>query len=110
MFVRVVSTIGALAATAATVAFASPAVSQEETRSEIVSFAGLDLSRPTDALRLDRRLRAAARNVCDSNERKDQRVSRAIAACETAALARGRADVQLAMRGGSGTQVALITR
>jgi UrcA family protein len=110
MFVRLVSSLGALAATAATVAFATPAVAQEETRSTIVSFAGLDLTKPADAARLDRRLRIAARQVCESGERATLRVVQEVRDCETAALAHARADVQLALRGGTGSQVALTTR
>ena len=107
MLVRLVSTIGALAATAATVAFASPAAAQVDTRTAIVSFAGLDLAKPADAARLDRRLRMAAQQVCDSDGRKSLQLINEIQDCKAAALAHARADVQLALRGGGGTQVAL---
>ena len=49
MFDRLVSAIGALAATAATVAFATPAAARVETGSAIVSVAA-----PAPAAKLDR--------------------------------------------------------
>jgi UrcA family protein len=109
MLVRLLSTLGALAATAATLAIATPVSAQEEVRSATVSFAGLDLAKPADAARLDRRLQAAARQVCGPNEDADIRAHRDRVACEKTALSRGRADVQLALRG-SGTEVALTTK
>jgi UrcA family protein len=109
MLVRLLSTLGALAATAATLVFATPVAAQEEARSAIVSFAGLDLAKPADAARLDQRLQGAARHVCGPNEGADIRAHRDRIACEKTALARAHADVQLALRG-SGTEVALTTK
>jgi UrcA family protein len=110
MFVRLLSTLGALAATAATVAVATPAHAQDEARSATVSLAALDLARPADAARLDQRLQAAARQVCGPDEGLDVRARRQIAACEKNALLRARADVQLALRGNGSTKVALVTK
>jgi UrcA family protein len=110
MFIRIVSALGALAATAATVAFATPAAAQaEEERSVTVSIAGLDLSNPTDAVRLDRRLRAAAQIVCGPDERMDVRSHHEAMACQKSALARANADVQLALRGGGGSRIVALT-
>ncbi len=109
MFVRFLSTLGALAATAATVAFAAPARAQDEPRSTIVSFADLDLSKPADAARLDWRLKTAARRVCGPDEGRDIRARHQMITCQKDALARANADVRLALRGG-GSEVALTTR
>ena len=108
MLIRIVSMLGALAATAATVAFASPAAAQTEDRSVVVSFAGLDLANPADAVRLDRRLQSAARSVCGPDLAADFRIHEQTVACEKTAIARARSDVQVALRGGSRT-VALNT-
>ncbi|HEX4738657.1 MAG TPA: UrcA family protein [Allosphingosinicella sp.] len=110
MFVRVLSTLGALAATAVTLAFATPASAQEETRTVVVSFAGLDLANPADAARLEQRLHGAARQVCGPDEGTDLRARRDMDICQKTALVRAHAEVQIALRGGSDTQVALTTK
>ena len=109
MLIRIVSVLGAMAATAATLAFATPAAAQNEDRSVTVSIADLDPSSPTDAARLDRRLRAAAREVCGPDQGKDVRARRLTLACEKVALSRANADVQVALRGGGSRTVALTT-
>jgi UrcA family protein len=108
MFTRIVSLLGATAATAAAFAFATPASAQNEDRAA-VSIAGLDLSNPADAARLDHRLRAAARAVCGPDQGNDLRIHRQTMACEKSAMARARSDVQVALRGTGGTPVALTT-
>jgi UrcA family protein len=110
MFTRIVSLLGATAATAATLAFATPASAQPDDQAVTVSLAGLDLSNPGDAARLDLRLRAAARSVCGPDQGYDLRIHRQAKACEKSAIARARSDVQVALRGTSGTEVALTTR
>src|SRR5947209_11913506 len=110
MFVRLLSMLGAVAATAATLACATPASAQDEVRSTIVSLAGLDLSKPADAARLNRRLRTAAHEVCYQEAGGDLRVRQQIIECEKEAMMRANADVQLALRGGGSAKVALTTR
>lgn len=109
MYVRLLSAFGAIAATAATFAFATPAVAQEEARSETVSMAGLDLAKPADAARLELRLQTAVRRVCGPDEGKDLGARDQFNACKTGALTGAHADVQLALRS-SATQVALTTK
>lgn len=108
MLVRLLSTVGALAATVATLAIATPASAQNESRSATVSFTGLNLARPADAARLEQRLQTAARQVCGPDAGRDLGARREIAACEKDALARAHADTRLALRG-TGTEVALTT-
>jgi UrcA family protein len=107
MLKQIVPVLGALAATAATLAFATPAVAQTEDRSVTVSFADLDPSRPADAVRLDHRLQSAARTVCGPDEGKDLRARQQAANCERVALSRANSDVRLALRGGGSKMVAL---
>jgi UrcA family protein len=104
------SAFGALAATAVTLAAATPARAQEEAHGAAVSLAGLDLAGPADSVRLDRRLRAAAKQVCGLDEGIDYRARRQAKACEKDALVRARADVRLALRATGGTEVALATK
>ena len=108
MYVRTLSLIGAVAATAATIAFATPAAAQAEERAA-VSYAGLDLSNPADAARFDSRVRAAARKVCGFERSNDMRVHQQNIACQKSAMAQAHADIQVALRGTSGTAVALTT-
>lgn len=107
MLFRIVSVLGAMAATAATLAFATPAAAQTEDRSVTVAIGDLDPSNPADAVRLDRRLRAAARTVCGPDEGKDIRARQNAVACEKTALSRANSDVQMALRGGGSRTVAL---
>ena len=107
MSVRLLATLGGLAAA---LAIATPVSAQEETRSVIVSFAGLDLARPADADRLERQLRMAARQVCGSDEPLHILARLQAVECEKSALDRAHADVQLALRGRSSTRIALTAR
>jgi UrcA family protein len=109
MLIRIVSVLGAMAATAATLAFATPAAAQTEDRSVTVSIAGLDPANPADAVRLDRRLQSAARSVCGPDHPVDFRAHQATLACEKAAMARANSDVQLALRGSGARTIALST-
>jgi UrcA family protein len=109
MFIRIVSMLGAMAATAAMLAFATPAAAQTEDQ-VTVSFADLDLARPADAARLDRRLLAAAEKVCGPDDSRDYRIHRQSMACQKTALSRANSDVRVALRGNAGTEVALTTR
>jgi len=109
MLIRIVSVLGAMAATAATLAFATPAAAQTEDRSVTVSIAGLDLSNPSDAARLSYRLQAAARQVCGPDQGIDTKARQQMSDCQTIALRRARAEVQVALRGGAGKTIALTT-
>ena len=109
MFTRFVSMLGAVAATVATVAFATPAAAQTQEQVS-VSYADLDLAKPADATRFGYRLRAAAEQVCGPDNAKDVRVHQSVTACRKDALSRANADVRLALRGTAGTEVALTTK
>jgi UrcA family protein len=94
-------------AAAAAPAAAMPAWPGEEVTSVVVSFAGLDLSKRADAARLDRRIRAAAVEVCGTVPTRDLAFAPGVAGCQKEAISRAKAEVTLAMRGG-GTQVATL--
>jgi UrcA family protein len=109
MLIRIVSVLGAMAATAATLAFATPAAAQTEDRSVFVSIADLDPSNPADAVRLDRRLQAAARSVCGPDEGANIKARQQMSDCQTIALRRANAQVEVALRGGGSKTIALST-
>jgi UrcA family protein len=98
---------GAVLAAAAVspAAAATPVAAGQEQASVAVSYAGLDLAKPADAARLDRRIRMAAQAVCGDNPLRDVTVSPAVQECEKEAVARARGQVGLAMRSGGGSQV-----
>jgi hypothetical protein len=56
MYVRILSLLGAIVATAANVAFVTPAAARTG-ESAAISYAGLDLANPADAARFDSRAR-----------------------------------------------------
>jgi UrcA family protein len=104
-----IKTITALGAAAlAAFAFTAPAAAQTET-SVAVSYAGLDLSNPADAARFDMRLRAAAGEVCGTADARNLSLSAAVDSCRKEAIARAKADVQVALRSGGSRVVALRT-
>jgi UrcA family protein len=105
---KILTALGAAALAAS--ALSAPAVAAPAAEAEVaVSYAGLDLSRPSDAARLDQRLRAAARQICGEAPILDLRFSAKVDACRADALARAKADVQVAMRSGGSRVVALRT-
>jgi len=109
MLKQIVPVLGALAATAATLAFATPAAAQAEDRSVTVSIADLDLANPSDAARLGHRLHAAARQVCGPDQGADTKARQQMSDCQTIALRRANAQVQIALRGGTSKTIALST-
>jgi UrcA family protein len=105
---KTITALGAAALAAFTLA-APAAASPVGEDNVVVGIAGLDLARPSDAARLDMRLRRAAEEVCGTADGRDLRLSGAVAACRTEAIARARADVEIAMRSGGSRVVALRT-
>ena len=96
----------ALAASLSAPAAASPA--DDETK-VAVSYAGLDLSKPADAARFERRIRTAARTVCSEAPMVDLGVAARVQECEDSAVARAKADLQVALRAGGERVLALRT-
>jgi UrcA family protein len=92
---KTLTVLGAAALAAA--ALATPAAAQEQT-SVIVRVGDLDLSKPSDAARLDMRLRAAAREVCGDADPRDLGLSALTQNCQIEAVTRAKAEVTLAMR------------
>ena len=86
---RSIAALGAVAATFATVSASSPA--QAETYTAAVHYDDLDLSVPTDAAKLHRRIRAAADAVCGPQE---VQMRYTIAACRSSAIAGAEASVR----------------
>jgi len=82
------STLGLLAAGAATLVMSGAAVAATtgEARSVRVSYADLDLDKATDAARLYARLRSAADAVCEIGDRRDLHRAVLYGACFDKAL------------------------
>jgi UrcA family protein len=103
---KTLTALGAAALAASALSAPATASPADETK-VAVSYAGLDLASPADAARFDRRLKAAARSVCSDAPILDLALSAKVEACRAEALARARADVQIALRVG-GTRVVAI--
>jgi len=99
----------AAAALAASALSAPAAAASADDDSIVVSYAGLDLSNPADAARLERRLKAAARAVCSDAPMLDIIVAAKVQACQDEALARARSEMRIAMRAGGSRTIALKT-
>ena len=93
---RTLSALAALAMTAGTLALAVPAHAAPAEDVFSIDLAGLDSSDPADALRIDRRIRAAAQDLCGSKLIQPTRMRQQAAACEQAVTADARSAVQLA--------------
>jgi UrcA family protein len=104
--IKIPTALGAVALAASALPVAAAPVDQGRIA---VSYAGLDLSNPADAARLALRLRSAAREVCGSADPRDLRLAAGVDGCQHEAIARARADVELAMRAGGIRVVAVRT-
>jgi len=105
---KILTALGAAALAASALSAPATAAPEDETRIA-VSYAGLDLSRPSDAARFEQRLRVAAREVCGPAPALDLHIAVQVRACQADALARAKADLQVAMRSGGSRVVALRT-
>lgn len=77
----------ALAAFAAAATLVTPTVSQaQETRSERVSYADLDLATGAGQVQLQRRIGFAAKSVCDAGSYTDLAMMPIVLACREAAI------------------------
>jgi UrcA family protein len=85
---RSIAAFGAVLATFATVAAASPA--RAETRTVTVSYADVDLGSTAGNATVDRRIRAAAARVCGP---MDLQFRNQVAACRRAAIAQAKTDL-----------------
>jgi len=86
----------ALLAGALTANLASAATPDNEPKQSVVNFSDLDLSRPQDAHRLYRRIKYAARQVCDNNPSSDLRLLEMYETCMAKAINDAVAQVQSA--------------
>lgn len=93
---RTLSAVAALAMTAGTLAFAVPAHAAPADDSVSISIEGLDPTSPADVARIDRRVRAAARDLCGSDLIQPVRLRERASACEGAMVADARNAVRLA--------------
>jgi UrcA family protein len=82
--------------TAGTFALAAPANAAPAEEVVNISLEGLDSSNPADAVRIDRRIRMAAQDLCGSTLIQPLHMRVKAAACEAAVTADARSSVQLA--------------
>jgi UrcA family protein len=93
---RTLTALAAAAITAGAVALAFPAHAAPAGDSVTISLAGLNPGDPADAARIDRRLRSAARDLCESQLIQPLKLRDRAIACEKAVMAEGRNSVELA--------------
>jgi UrcA family protein len=106
---KILTALGAAALAASALSTPAAAGPADDGTRVAVSYAGLDLSRPADAARFDRRIRAAARTVCSDAPMLDLGVAARVQACEDSAIARARADLRVALRASGERVLALRT-
>ena len=109
MYTRTVSAIAALALTAGTLALSTPVHAAPAEEQVAVKTGDLDLSSAEGVARLDRRVRAAAREICGVVPVTDLNMQRQVADCQQAVLDNARDDVALALRA-AGTPYRLALR
>ena len=93
---RMLSALAALAMTTGTFALAVPAHAAPAEDVVSISLEGLDSADPADAVRIDRRIRSAARSLCGSKLIQPIRMRERAAACEEAVTTDARNSVELA--------------
>ncbi|MEO7177283.1 MAG: UrcA family protein [Allosphingosinicella sp.] len=108
---RMLSAITALAMTTGMIALAAPANAAPAEDAISISIEGLNPANPADAVRIDRRVRTAARSLCGSNQIQPIRLRVGAEACEAAVVADARNSVELAAaKQASAIRLALRTR
>jgi UrcA family protein len=106
--IKTLTLLGAAALAAS--ALATPAAADTDEMSVVVSYAGLNLAKPADAALLDRRIKAAAQEICGEPAILDLSLTAAnMKACQANAVARAKADLRLAMGAGGGRTLAVRT-
>jgi UrcA family protein len=93
---RSLAALAALAMTAGTLAFATPALAARGDEAVTVTLDGLNPADPADADRIERRIRNAARGLCESQAVQPLRLMQQAAACEKAMVAQAQTAVELA--------------
>ena len=96
MFHRTLSALAAAALTIGTFAVTAPAQAAPADEAVTISLEGLDPADPSDAVRIDRRIRNAARDACGSQTIQPVKLMQVAAECEKTLIANARSDVQLA--------------
>jgi UrcA family protein len=92
------ATAAAALAAAATLAFAAPAQAAAGQEDAVtVRIADLDLADPADAAVLDRRVKAAARELCGDVPGRDLDMQKIVRTCHDEVLANARQDVGAAL-------------
>jgi UrcA family protein len=93
---RMLSALAAVALATGTAALAAPANAAPADNFVSISIEGLNPSNPADAARIDRRVRTAAANLCESDQIQPIRMRQNALACEQAVVADARSAAHLA--------------
>lgn len=110
MFTRTLSALAAAGLTAITLAAATPLHAQAIDDQVSVKIADLDLSSADGAATFDRRVRAAARQICGWMPTTNLNLQRQVADCQAEVAASAKQELALARAGGPGTRLALRAR
>lgn len=102
MYHRTLSAVAAAALTVGIFALTAPAQAAPVDETVTVSLDGLNPGDPADAARIERRIRSAARDLCDSRLIQPILLMQRARECEKAIVAEARSAVELAAarRGG----------
>jgi UrcA family protein len=82
----------------------------DEIPTRTVRYADLDLTRPEGVTRLERRIAAAARSVCPTDDSRDLRLAMKIKKCREAARASAHDQTKLAIADARSSQQVAATR
>ena len=97
MFARTISALAAVGLTVATLALATPLRAQSVEQEEVaVRIGDLDLTSKSGVERFDRRVRAAARQICGPVPVADLNIQRQVAECHDEVIASARTGLELA--------------
>ena len=97
MFTRTISALAAMALTAGTLALSTPVKAAEADYQVSVRIGDLDLSSASGAATLDRRVRAAARQICGWVPVADLNMQRQVSDCQESVVAGARQEIEIAL-------------
>ncbi len=111
MFTRTISALAAMALTAGTLALSTPVKAAPADDQVSVRIGDLDLSSAEGAATLDRRVRAAARQICGWMPASGLNMQRQVSECQESVVAGARQEIEIALNSSRPQQrIALASR
>ena len=110
MFTRILSALAAAGLTAITLAAATPLYAQSLDDQVQVRIADLDLSSDKGAAIFDRRVRAAARQICGCMPTTNLNLQRQVADCQAEVAANAKQELASSRAGGPSYRLAMRVR